>query len=276
MRTSRPGHHRILRGLPVVAVAMAVLAGCGSGGGAATTITQTVTASPTTIAVGTAPAGAGGSGAPTSGGAITVVGPSGAAQTTEPASGDAGATTPTATTATTTSAPPTTLSPEAAAASALLGTSCGAVLFTSDLAAALGKAPAAKLGSAQLRVVDVANPANHMTGRTKCYYGTEDLATARPVVVAIAAYSDAESAAGQLSVTVASEREAGAAASTTDGAAAGQKIQVLVRDGGFAITQVGAATVSIAIARGVIGESAMKSALTLAMRSALGHLAAVK
>ena len=123
-----------------------------------------------------------------------------------------------------------------------------------------------------LRVQDTANADNQMTARAKCYYGTSDLAVARPLVVAIASFADEAAAQKQFNVTVQSETAAGAKASVTDANTSGQKIAVLLRDGGLAITHTGSVTISIAIASGVIADSALESALTLLMRSALGHV----
>lgn len=282
---------REIRGRWGLAVAAAVLlvAGCGSSGGAAQTITQTVTAAPVTAVSGNTSGGAaaGQSGAQT-GAAITVVDPnavqtapgatpgaspkaSGDATGTKAPGGSAGATPASSATAvvtaTTSSTAPTTMDKAARAAARKVGTSCDALLFASDISSALGKKLAAKV----LRVDDTANPDNQMTARAKCYYGTDNLAVARPLVVAIASYSDEAAAQRQLKITVQSESAAGAKASTTDANTSGQKIEILLRDGGLAIAQTGSVTVSVAVAKGVVADSALKSALTLLMRSALKH-----
>jgi hypothetical protein len=146
---------------------------------------------------------------------------------------------------------------------------CTTVLSAADISRALGKS----LDPALIRVEDVANPVNKMTARAKCYYGTDDIGVARPVVVAIAAFADADAAAQQLDVTLQSEQAAGAKTSKTDVKPGDGRIKVMLRDGGLAVTQVGAATVSIAIDKGIVADSALRSALTLLTRSVLQHVA---
>jgi hypothetical protein len=257
-------------GLVAVALAAALaVAGCSSTGGSATkTVTQTVTAPATATDQ---------SGTSSAGGSITVVNPSavttpadgGAGVTVAPpsgtgATGDAASTTTAAPTSSTTMTTPD--GPEARAAARALATGCSAVLSATNIAKALGKA----LSAESLRVVDVANPDNNMTARTKCYYATSDIAAARPLVVALASYTDADAAEQQLRVTVDSERAAGAKGSALD--AGGHSTSILLRDGGLAVARVGAVTVSIAIAKGVIPDSALRGALIVAMRTVVSHI----
>jgi hypothetical protein len=146
---------------------------------------------------------------------------------------------------------------------------CTTVLSAADISRALGKS----LDPALIRVEDVANSDNKMTARAKCYYGTDDIGVARPVVVAIAAFADADAASQQLDVTLQFEQAAGAKTSKTDVKPGDGRIKVMLRDGGLAVTQVGAATVSIAIDKGIVADSALRSALTLLTRSVLQHVA---
>lgn len=281
---------RVRRGpVAVVAAALTVIgtvAGCGtSGGDTPVTRTQTVTVAQgsDTVAVTGAPTAStgesGGSGAP-----ITVVGPdtgatdtgatdtgatggsgtSAAAETSAPAT----TTSATAPATTTSSIAPTTASPEARAAARMLAASCTTVLGAGDISRALGKS----LDPAIIRVEDVANPDNKMTARAKCYYGTSDIGVARPLVVAIAAFADVDAAERQLDLTLQSEQAAGAKTSKTDVKPGDGRIKVMLRDGGLAVTQAGAATVSIAIDKGVIADSALRSALTVLTRSVLSHV----
>lgn len=268
----------------VAALVVGLVAGCSSPDtGTAVTVTQTVTA-PASGAFGSVGASGSGGAASTSsgGGSITVVNPnpattpadggagvtvdapSGASQTPG-APGDTAGQTP-ATTAPSTTAMTTPTGPEAKAAARALATSCTHILSATNIATALGKA----LSPDNLRVVDVANPDNQMTARTKCYYGTTDIAAARPVVVALASYMDADAAEKQLRVTVDAERAAGAQGSALD--AGGHPASILLRDGGLAVARVGAVTVSVAIAKGVIADSALRGALIVAMRTVVSHI----
>jgi hypothetical protein len=150
----------------------------------------------------------------------------------------------------------------------MVAAQCPTVLSASDIAAALGKS----LSAQTIRVEDVANPDNKMTARTKCYYGTADIGASRPLVVAVAGFTDADAAAQQRDVTLASEKAAGAKVSNSDIGSGDGEIKIMLRDGGLAVTQVGAATVSIAIGRGVIADSALRSALTLLTRAVINHV----
>lgn len=271
---------RARRGLVAVAAALTVMgmvASCSAGGDARVTLTQTVTVSGGSEGTGASTGAAGtvetsGSGAP-----ITVVAPSssggsgtaeGGADPTATTDSSPAATTESSAPATTSTAP-TTLSPEARTAARMLLARCTTVLSAADISRALGKS----LDPALIRVEDVANSDNKMTARAKCYYGTDDIGVARPVVVAIAAFVDADAASQQLDVTLQSEQAAGAKTSKTDVKPGDGRIKVMLRDGGLAVTQVGAATVSIAIDKGIVSDSALRSALTLLTRSVLQHVA---
>jgi hypothetical protein len=274
---------RARRGLVAVAAAaltvIGTVTGCGtSGGDAPVTLTKTVTVEGGSDAVQVTGTQAGtGSTTETSGAPITVVGPDTAGSGTSSSEGGADAPTTTGSPGTsdaksaaptTSSTAPTTVGPEARAATRMLAAQCTTVLGAGDIAAALGKS----LDPAMIRVEDVANPDNKMTGRAKCYFGTSDIGAARPLVVAIAAFADADAAAQQLNVTLQSEQAAGAKTSKTDVKPGDGRIKVMLRDGGLAVTQAGAATVSIAIDKSVISDSALRSALTLLTRSVLKHV----
>jgi hypothetical protein len=276
---------------------VAAIAGCGSSGGnAPVTLTETVTVSSAADAGGTGAAG-GSSVSDTSGAPITVVNPSAAdaggssgaettgtdtASSSGPASetgeqpsatGSEGTqdiddpfqTGSTAAATTTTSVPD---SPETRAAARMVKAQCPTVLSASDIGRALGTSLAAQT----IRVEDVANPDNKMTARTKCYYGTADIGAARPLVVAIASFSDVDAAEQQRNVTLASEKAAGAKVSNADIGSGDGEIKIMLRQGGLAVTQVGAATVSVAIDHGVVADSALRSALTVLTRSVIKHV----
>lgn len=172
----------------------------------------------------------------------------------------------------TSSVPPTTTAaPDNAqtrAAKRMVAAQCPTVLSARDISGALGKS----LPAQTIRVEDVANPDNNMTARTKCYYGTSDIGAARPLVVAIASFADTDAAAQQRDVTLSSEKAAGAKVSNSDVVPGDGEIKIMIRDGGLAVTQVGAATVSIAVADGVVSDPALRSALTLLTRSVINHV----
>lgn len=282
---------------------IAAVVGCGSSGGQTpVTLTETVTVS-SGSGSGSASGAAGQTGTPgaggdsgtstTAGAPITVVDPSavgsgggsgadtassgtaasGAGQqpSADNPDGTQGTDNPSeapATTAVTTTSTPATTSPESRAAARMVAARCSTMLSASDIAGALGKS----LGSTTIRVEDVANPDNKMTARTKCYYGTADIGAARPLVVAIAGFTDADAAGRQRDVTLQSEKAAGAKTSNADLGSGDGQIKIMLRDGGLAVTQAGAATISIAIDRGVVADSALRSALTLLTRSVLNHV----
>ncbi len=294
MRESRARWGRIAAGVAALTV-MATVAGCSAAdGGAPTTRTETVT-----VSAGAGPA-SGSSGvtadsgtSDSSGAPITVVDPnavttgsgSGAGTTSSeaavsgtgqqpPATGSSAAqgtgdpsgtsTSPT----TSASTVPVVDTPESRAATRMVAAQCPTVLSPRDITGGLGKS----LPAQTIRVEDVANPDNKMTARTKCYYGTGDIGASRPLVVAVASFPDADAAAQQRDVTLASEKAAGAKVSNSDIGVGDGEIKIMVRDGGLAVTQVGAATVSIAIDHGVIAPSALRSALTLLTRAVISHV----
>jgi hypothetical protein len=190
-------------------------------------------------------------------------GPTGAGETQDV--GDASRTGGSSAAATTTAAPD---NAQTRAAKRMVAAQCPTVLSARDIAGALGKS----LPAQTIRVEDVANPDNKMTARTKCYYGTSDIGAARPLVVAIASFADTDAAAQQRDVTLSSEKAAGAKVSNSDVVPGDGEIKIMIRNGGLAVTQVGAATVSIAVADGVIGDPALRSALTLLTRSVISHV----
>jgi len=292
MRESRARWGRIAAGVAALTV-MATVAGCSAAdGGASTTRTETVTVS----AGGGSPAGSPGvtpgTGVSDSSGApITVVDPnavttgagpgaasspagvpgteqqpsatgSSAAQGTDDSSGASPGLTAS------TSAVPTVDTAETRAAARMVAAQCPTVLSPRDIAGGLGRS----LPAQTIRVEDVANPDNKMTARTKCYYGTADIGASRPLVVAVAGFADADAAARQRDVTLASEKAAGAKVSNSDIGVGDGEIKIMVRDGGLAVTQVGAATVSVAIDPGVVTPSALRSALTLLTRDVISHV----
>lgn len=234
-----------------IAIAL-ILAGC-AGGTRGAPRTITVTDYPTPSA--------------STGGGITVVAPSdlgsgsssGApsteslAGTTSPTSGGATAETSTGATSTTTST--TTLPPIPPSVAAVLESGCPTLLTTTDISAALGKS----LPDKELRVVEVPNVAAGMTGRTKCYYGTDDLTVARPLAVALAAYATADAAKTQIEITANSE--IGLGAQNASATVNGKPATVLLRDGGLLMMQVDTWTLSIAIANGVVSAGQLAAAL---------------
>lgn len=272
----------------VLAVVLLASAGCGVfGAQTPETITQTVTVAPSTDDG----AGTGGE-TPSSGAPVTVVAPSAlnpGSETPTTTAGDAadmtgsdaaaettgegpeatasadepGAAVTTSTTATTA----TTLDKEGRAVARKLATRCNAVLTRSDITRVFGTSA---LSEDSLRINEEGNPDNRMTARSKCYYGTADLAVARPLVVALAGFETPEAAASQVAVTTDSEKAAGAKASQTK--VGGQTVQLLLRDGGLAMTQSGALTISIAVADGIATDAKLTAALPSLMSAVLKHL----
>jgi hypothetical protein len=243
-------------------VAVLVVAGCSRGASTVPlTVTKVVTETGNPSGAGTGSTGAG----------ITVVdpnatdtgtagGPQGGTSSSPGANTATTGTTGTATTSGTTSTTSTTATtvttgPQAAAATTALGTSCTTMLSDADISRSIGKSLPAK----GLRLEDVPNPDAHMLGRIKCYYGTDTLTEPRQLVVALAAYATPEAAAQQTTVTVQSETAQGATAQTAE--VSGHQAQILLRDGGLLVMPVGALTVSIAIANGVVADSALGGAL---------------
>lgn len=267
----------------VLATVLLVSTGCGVfGASSPTTLTQTVTVAPSGDA-----GNSGGDGGTSSGGApVTVVAPNavnpssstpmttaaddtGAAETDSTAAttgSDDSATTETTET-TTTSTTATTLDKEGRAVARKLATRCNAVLTRSDITRVFGTSA---ISEDSLRINEEGNPDNGMTARTKCYYGTADLAVARPLVVALAGFANAEAAARQVAVTTDSEKAAGAKA--TQAKVGGQTVQLLLRDGGFAIVQSGTMTISIAVADGIASYTKLLAALPSLMSAVLKHL----
>ncbi len=252
----------------VLALGLAA-AGCGGTGDAAPgTITKYVTAIDTVPASGGA--GQSGQGGQTE---ITVVNPSGSGDTgsagesgAEPGTGtspaptdasapgsgaDAGGSTTTPPTGTTGTTEQTSTSSSSSSSSSdkkvdPLTSSCASLLDNGDINKALGSKG---VSAEHVRIVDVENPDVHMTGRIKCYYGTEDISKARPVAVALAQYATVDAAQAQLTTTVSSEKDLGAKASTAD--VSGKQADILLRDGGFLILRYDTWTLSIAVDKGV-------------------------
>lgn len=271
-------------GTAVAAVAAVVLAGCGAfGSGAPETITQTVTAAPSPSDEGSAA----GDRTPSSGPPVTVVAPNAlqsgsdtapetpsdtaAAETTDPETAAAETTgletttAPVTTTMTATTA--VTTDQEARAVARKIATTCGVVLNRGDITGVFG---ATAISDESLRTDEAANPDNQMTARSKCYYGTSDLAVARPLVVALAGFETPEAAARQVAVTTDSEKAAGAKASQVE--VGGQTVQLLLRDGGLAMVQSGALTISIAVANGIADDAKLAAGLPTLVGAVLGHL----
>ncbi len=250
---------RLVRFVPLLALALTVGA-CGSGTPAAPrTVTEIVTASdsPTTQSGGTGitVVHPGGTGTATStGGPTTSGGPgdgpspsgtaSGASETGTTSGGPASSTALGETGATTTGSGVATGTATVGPGAGVdpLTVSCPALLDSQDINKTLGS----KISSDYFRIVDVAIPDVKMTGRIKCYFGTASAsAKDRPVAVALAKYATAGDAQAQMDVTVQSEEGLGATASTVD--VSGRKAQVLLRDGGLLVLREGTWTLSLAV-----------------------------
>lgn len=269
----RPG---AIHALVAFAAGLAItltLAGCGLGSsGAPRTVTKVVTAGPTTpTGTGITVVAPGDLGTGTAGsnpqGAAGTTGPVTDASSTAGATSDgSGSTTGESSTTATTTSSTTSLPPIPTSVQTVLNSGCPILLTATDIRAALGKA----LSDKQLRVVDVPNPGVGMTGRTRCYYGTDDLTVAKPLAVALAAYATAEAAQAQLSVTVNTETGLGARAVTPK--VAGHPTTVLLRDGGLLVMQQGTWTLSIALANGVIPAGQLSPALQKLAIAVLKHV----
>lgn len=160
----------------------------------------------------------------------------------------------------------TTLDKAARRATRVIATTCDAALFRSNISDVFGEA----VSTDMIRVADVANPDTGMTGRSKCYYGTDDLAEVRPLVLALAAFASVDQAERQVKITTGSEAANGAKMSTAE--VDGHEAHIMVRDGGFIMVQIDAATVSLAIDDGLLPDDKLPGALTSLLGNVLGHL----
>ena len=265
--------------LPLSVAVVVALAVTGCSRGASTvplTVTKVVTETGNPSGAGTGSTGAGitvvdPNALPSATDTGTAGGPQGGTSSSPGANTATTGTTGTATTSGTTSTTSTTATtvttgPQAAAATTALGTSCTTMLSDADISRSIGKSLPAK----GLRLEDVPKPDAHMLGRIKCYYGTDTLTEPRQLVAALAAYATPDAAAQQTTVTVQSETAQGATAQTAE--VSGHQAQILLRDGGLLVMPVGALTVSIAIANGVVADSALGGALQKLATAALAHL----
>lgn len=274
MAVRRNGGRRGKRVLGAAAAVAAVLtvAGCGVfGSSAPETVTRIVTVTPSTDSGGETSSG---------GGPVTVVAPSaaGPGSTTAPTTDEAATTeddaaaettTPAGEPSTTVTTPTTATSQDPAARAVVrkLATRCTDLLTRNEIARVFGTTA---ISADNLRINEEGNPDNRMTARSKCYYGTSDLSVARPLVVALAGFETPDAAARQVEVTTDSEKAAGAKASQTK--VGGQTVQLLLRDGGLAMTQSGALTISIAVAGGIAPDAKLTAALPSLMSAVLNHL----
>lgn len=231
---------------PAAALALMVT-GCSTGADARRTVVVTETFSSASAATGSASAGPGGS--------VTVGQPSGSGAVSTSAAGSAKTTAKPATTAKTsakpsaTAKPSTSVAPSAPVSSAIkkvnpLTVDCGSLLGPTDVQKITGTT----IPAAGSRVKDVANPKVNSTGSIRCLYGIT--AGKQKLSLRITQYKTAESAAKQIGITVASEKELGAQASSVR--VGGQPAQILLREGGLIDVQYGDWTLAIAVASGVM------------------------
>jgi hypothetical protein len=231
---------------PALAVAL-MLTGCGSGTAAQKTVVVTETFSSGSGA-GSAVSGTGAS--------VTVGQPSGSSTTTAgtiaKTSAKPSATVRSSATAKPSSSakPSTSAAPSTSASSSAikkvnpLTVDCGSILGPTDVQKITGTS----IPAAGTRVKDVANPKVNSTGSIRCLYGIT--AGKQKVSLRITEYKTAESAAKQIGVTVAAEKELGAEVSPAR--VGGQSAQILLRAGGLINVQYGDWTLAIAVADGVM------------------------
>lgn len=121
---------------------------------------------------------------------------------------------------------------------------CGSLLSANDVKKVTGTA----IPAATNRIKDVANTRVNSTGSIRCLYGVAG--AANKVSLRITQYKTVEAATKQIGVTVSSEIERGAKASTAT--VAGQKANVLLRDGGLINVQYRDWTLAIAVDASVL------------------------
>jgi hypothetical protein len=224
-----------------------MLTACSTGTDARRTVVVTQTFSSGGAATGSPVAGTGASvtiGQPSGSGATSARSASSAKTTARPATTAKATTKPSAT-----AKPSTSVAPSTPVSSAIkkvnpLTVNCGSLLGPTDVQKITGSS----IPAAGSRVKDVANPKVNSTGSIRCLYGIT--AGKQKLSLRITQYKTAESAAKQIGITVAAEKELGA--QTSPARVGGQPAQILLREGGLINVQYGDWTLAIAVANGVM------------------------